>query len=145
MHITAFNNWQARRSSTYKGNFLGWNFLEGYVKILNSGDSNLHFFFFFFANPSYQIFLIFYKPQFIGCWNHSLSHEVSFTSKIHLWDMFGFRHTILWYEVSFTSKIQLWDMFGFRHTILWYIHNYHMVHIISLYTDYWPFLTYYPI
>ena len=79
-------------------------------------------FFFFFANPSYQIFLIFYKPQYIGCWNHSLSHEV-----------------------SFTSKIQLWDMFGFTHTILWYTHICHMVHIISLYTDYWPFLTYHPI
>lgn len=46
---------------------------------------------------------------------------------------------------SFTSKIQLWDMFGFRHTILWYTHTYHMVHIISWYTDYWPFLTYDPI
>ena len=66
--------------------------------------------------------LIFYKPQCIGCWNHSLSHEA-----------------------SFTSKIQLRDMFGFRHTILWYTHVYHMVHIISWYTYYWPFLTYHPI
>ena len=47
---------------------------------------------------------IFYKPQCIGCWNHSL--------KIQLRDMFGFRHTILWYT----------HIYHMVHIISWYTH-----------------------